>query len=551
MQRLLHQYHNHLLIQTPLLRSSSNYNRSLFGLTDWIPTTSIVYTNNHHHIHTMPPKSALLTAGDPLPRLKPTYTRDPLTTAQRLANVEVARAKALKNVPRSPPPDAKPKKKSMAPPEETERLRALKAKNKARVGKSTKPRKPLTTREKLAASDKKAKSKNANGLKKRQAEADREKEKVLEGRVDKGKRAGKTRTVKRPGMMSILREHSPTAVRFAGKKDGLTVICRPTQRTEMHARELRERAMKMPEVKALWGSAEVQVFARKTRYSTAAKVLEDCRAKAKEHNETAINVLSKLEKLVDFRVLPYPGVIELDAVDIKGEHAVFRFLDLPERVRKRVYKFAVVEQRFFIPPDHEQPDLAMVNKLIRMEILPVYYSSNTFKVDLTPPPPLIIKPGHSATALGRLGDLAEGTKKLSGMQTFERRAEAIESGGWLKHIHKWVLDYAPPRISKLDSHGDYEEEDASFMLAIEFKPSGGSANVEIHHEASCILPTLTGYGRCAVQLTPKWVNELVIEACEKLMKHKEFRAAVLVELVRAVQDRVRELVGKRCEVESV
>lgn len=136
-----------------------------------------------------------------------------MTTKEKLAASEAKKANH-KITPREPPMEAKRKPKSLLPPGEAFRVTKPNSADK----KSTRPEKPMTTKEKQRAAE--AAKKAEGGVQpKTQAK-------------DAGKSGGKVRNTKPPDMFSVLKSHDASIYRFVSKNGRPSVVVRPTEKAK-------------------------------------------------------------------------------------------------------------------------------------------------------------------------------------------------------------------------------------------------------------------------------------------------------------------------------
>ncbi|KAK4950405.1 hypothetical protein LTR10_011386 [Elasticomyces elasticus] len=469
----------------------------------------------------MPPKSALLTAGTTNPWEKKPNPIKPLTTQGKIAKAEAKKSSIRKNVPREAPPTkaaSKPKPRSLPPPDETAALARLTAERNIALGKkSYKPGKPMTTQQKIQAANALKNAKDPYGMAVKEA-----KKAEKEGKNVTAKRAVK---IKPPSMTKVLDAHGKSTLQHE-KKKVLGVLSRRTRKAERIVDLKRKEILADPEKKKLWIDEDVQTAIKSAKGETA-------RIVALLESESGANLRSKFVGLVDIGLLPAPGILELSAVDLHGKKAEFRFMKLPKELRLEIYHLVVVEQKTFIRPDsatgREQPDLAMVSPDVRSEVLPTFYAKNTFCIDLT-----------SALYSPKVGRIYQ-----SDLGVAEKWADAVDSGepSSFSYIRNWVLDCAAPGFTASDANDDQD-----LMLSVRFSRTQGgswSAVVEVHRDASCIMPGFVEHGSCHVKLTPDWVNEVVIGVCDAA-KGGSVTSEMARGLARTLKPRMKELVECRC-----
>ncbi|KAI7224037.1 hypothetical protein KC333_g182 [Hortaea werneckii] len=272
----------------------------------------------------------------------------------------------------------------------------------------------------------------------------------------------------------------------------------------------------------------------------------------------------KIEMLLRKGVLPgnAAGLQGFAIVDLTGEKTrdIFRFIDLPKEVRANIYRSVVVESKVFVRPDsamgREQPDLAMVSRQLRDEVLPIFYAENVFAIDLGPMHPTKAGAGDGTTA----------TKPLVGLLAIERWAKVMQMGGWLKFVRHWVFDYAPlPGQGPLIQHkadsislptAGKTHDDGSLMISLRIAaPTGDgglySGDLQVHQDACCLMPGFQEFQQCTVQVTPSWLNKLVIDLLDKAKLEDGVSANMIVRLSKVLEARVHGLADCRCEKSMV
>lgn len=481
----------------------------------------------------MAPKTPLLTAGT-TDFTKKRAPRHALTTASKVAKAAAQAEKNRKKVLREPSADPKPR--SLPPPGEM----LIPPKSKVPESRKSRYAKPLTTTQKVRAAEAMSKAKGTGSAKPAAAVMKVTTATDRNGISGGERKVTKVSKVKPPGMMAVLRTHDATSVVFEGRKDGRNgVMNRRTQRSERYASQRREKALRDPEVCALWMSGEVQGLVKRSQ-GDVGRAVQELRGSRKGE------LAEKVEKLIEAGVLPAPA-LEIGVVDLKtGKEEGFRLMDLPKELRLEIFALVVVEMKVFIRPDsltgREQPDLAMVSRQVRREVLPLFYGKNTFAIDLAPPPQTTKK--------------VSGKTPLSGLPAVEKWAKVLEKGGWFGKIRKWAFDWSPPVAWIIaNSTGVLRNvtEGSSLTVHVRFsknrkhsQPGTWCTVVEVHREAPCIMPGFEEYDMCVAKRTPEWLNEAVL-AVTNDAEGSSIGAEMMLNLARKVKSRVSELLESRCE----
>ena len=230
---------------------------------------------------------------------------------------------------------------------------------------------------------------------------------------------------------------------------------------------------------------------------------------------------------------------------------VFRIMDLPKELRTQIWELVVVDTKFFVWPDSktgcEEPDLAKVTRAVREEVLPIYYSKNTFAVDIG-------SRSGSAISKKRTANSKDAKTGLmpSGLVAIERWAEVLEESGWFRMIRNWAISYYPMTAGfDCEGHSMYEklEEDESFIASVCFfkKPDSESwgAIVEVHRDAFCMLLGHDAYGLCKVEKVPEWLNDAVISVVDAA-KGGMIDGGMILGLAAVIKQRATELTEARC-----
>ncbi|GAB1735635.1 hypothetical protein NU219Hw_g4207t1 [Hortaea werneckii] len=521
----------------------------------------------------MAPKSTLLTAGTaPTPK-RPPAPRHPLTTQDKIAKVTAQQKKAQQTVSSPPPPpvDPKnpPKKRSFPPPDELLLARQQSPANK----KPARPNPPLTTQDKIRMVTAKERAKDgATKLGKSRSEATRSATTALFAEVGKkGRQAAVEKKAKAPtprtSTTETLKTQEASAVRFQKKQGRRKVTMRRTQKAERFALARASSALKEKGVRRIWEGEDVKEF---LIWAKSAGVLGGGGAqmgkgggleKLLRYVDKVDGLRGKLEMLLRKGVLPgnAAGLQGFATVDLTGEKTrnTFRFMDLPKELRANIYRSVVVESKVFVRPDSamgkEQPDLAMVSRQLRDEVLPIFYAENVFAIDLVPTQPT---KGADYERTAR--------EPLSGLLAVEKWAKVMHKGDWLKFIRHWVFDYAPlpGQGSTIQHKADsiclptQTHDDGSLMISLRIAPPTGDGglyggDLQVHQDACCLMPGFQEFQQCTVQVTPSWLNKLVIDLLDKAKLEGGVSAKMIVELSKVLEARVHALADCRCEKSTV
>lgn len=519
----------------------------------------------------MAPKSTLLTAGTaPTPK-RPPAPRHPLTTQDKIAKVTAQQEKAKQSVscPSPTPVDPKfpPKKRSFPPPDELLLARQQSSANK----KPARSNPPLTTQDKIRMVTAKQRAKDG-ATKLGGSGASKPATTALFAEMGKGRNSVEKKAkapMPRTSTTETLKTQEASAVRFQKKQVLRKVTMRRTQKAERFALAKANSALKEKGVRKVWEGEDVKEF---LIWAKSAGVLGGGEQMGKrgglEKLLCYVNKVSglreKIEMLLRRGLLPgnAAGLQGFAIVDLTGEKTreTFRFMDLPKEVRANIYRNVAVESKVFIRPDstmgREQPDLAMVSRQLRDEVLPIFYAENAFAIDLVPMQPTKAGAGNGTTAEG----------PLLGLLAMEKWAKVMQKGGWLKFIRHWVFDYAPlpgqgPLVQhKADSIGlpnaGKIRDDGSLMVSLRITPPSGDdglygGDLQVHQDACCIMPGFQEFQQCTVQVTPSWLNKLVIDLLDKAKLEGGVSAKMMVELSKVLEARVHALADHRCEKSMV
>ncbi|KAI7199148.1 hypothetical protein D0869_02193 [Hortaea werneckii] len=522
----------------------------------------------------MAPKSTLLTAATaPTPK-PPPGPRHALTTQDKIAKVTAQQNKAKQTVscPHPSPMDPKipPKKRSFPTPDELLLARHQSPGTK----KSTRPNAPLTTQDKIRMVTAKERAKDG-ATKLGTSGTSKPATTALFAEMGKGRSAAEKKKAKasmpRTSTTETLKTQEASAIRFQKKQVLRKVTMRRTQKAERFALARANSALKEKGVRKIWECEDVKEFliwARSAGVLGGGEGNQMGKGGGLEKLLCYVNKVSglreKIEMLLRRGVLPgnAAGLQGFAIVDLTDEktRGTFRFMDLPKEVQANIYRSSVVESKVFVRPDsmmgREQPDLAMVSRQLRDEVLPIFYAENVFAIDLVPMQPAKAGPGDGTTA----------TKPLAGLLAIEKWAKMMQKGNWLKFIRHWVFDYAPlpgqgPFIQhKADSIGlptaGKAHDDGSLTLSLRITPPTGdgglySGDLQVHQDACCLMPGFQEFQQCTVQVTPSWLNQLVIELLNKAKLEGGVSAKMIVELSKVLEARVHALADCRCEKSMV
>jgi len=357
-------------------------------------------------------------------------------------------------------------------------------------------------------------------------------------------------------MKDVLREHKDTSKSFTpkrGKMAGhLPVVMRRTKKAERLLGLKRSAALNSPRGKKYWNDPKVKNLLSSFKGSVAFALAD---APKQPH------VKDLLHALLDMNLLPDPGKMELTPHDMlalyqgpelekQKSKVVFRFMDLPVRLRRQIYEHVLVESKVFVRPDNggtgrEQPDLAMVCKQIRKEALPVFYGKNVFAIQL-PLERTTTQPKAKYEGFGpRRVEVEPAAPWGTDAELWSRAIDAdpdkpsdrFEEEGWIKDIRHIVFDCSSRHSQE------------PVFLSVKFKKDSEAgawgATIEVHREASCIMSGIEDRAACRVRLTPGWINELVIDLCDDA-NGRELAAQQILYLARAFEPRMAELMNGRC-----
>ncbi|KAI7717743.1 hypothetical protein KC353_g4346 [Hortaea werneckii] len=521
----------------------------------------------------MAPKSTLLTAGTARTPKRPPAPREPLTTQDKIAKVTAQQERAKQTVSCPPPASVNPKiptkKRSFPPPDEL----LLARQQSPGTKKSTRPNPPLTTQDKIRMVTAKGRAKDG-ATKLGKFGTSKPATTAFFAEMGKGRSAAEKKKAKVPmprtSTTETLKTQEASAVRFQKKQVLRKVTMRRTQKAERFALARANSALKEKGIRKICEGEDVKEFLIWARSAGVLGAEGEQMGKGGGleklicYVDKVSGLRGKLEMLLRKGVLPgnAAGLQGSAIVDLTGEKTreIFRFMDLPKEVRANIYRSVVVESKVFVRPDsamgREQPDLAMVSRQLRDEVLPIFYAENVFAIDLVPMQP----------AKAGAGDRTTATKPLVGLLAIEGWAKVMQKGDWLKFIRHWVFDYAPlpgqgPLIQhKADSIGlptaGKTHDDGSLMISLRIAPPTGdgglySGDLQVHQDACCLMPGFQEFQKCTVQVTPSWLNQLVIELLDKAKLEGGVSAKMIVELSKVLEARVHALADCRCEKSMV
>ena len=292
-----------------------------------------------------------------------------------------------------------------------------------------------------------------------------------------------------------------------------------------------KRAKKAERAPSIWNQVVSQtssitgftISKKSKRPSVLVRATERTR-QIKVRQEAAAARDKKVEKTV-------PGVIlnKIKPAVVKKDECMqpFRACDLPKELRTQIWRDAVVYPDCFVWPTgqtgKDQPDLAMTCRGVREEALKAYYRENIFAINVEP------------QATGELKKISKWATALS----------KNEDTNWFDEIRKWAFAYTPPFAPRIWRAG---EDDGGLIVFVGFHKKdayGWSANIEIHRDARCLLPSSETCGNCVVALNPDWLNKAVVEAT-MAANENGMRAKIVLELADVIRKNVYELVDVRC-----
>lgn len=400
----------------------------------------------------------------------------------------------------------------------------------------------MTTQQKIRAAEAAAKAKGPQsakpGASQLKAAGHTGPGKLMQAVQTAGAPPKKTAKMKPPGMMSVLHSQNASMQKFAKKEGKNEVMYRRTKRAEKYLRGKKEQVLSDPELKAMLGDQKVQEALSLAKRND--KVWERI---AQKKNDKGVQTWEKIVKLAQAGLIILPDSVDIGGCN-KHQDEVFRLMDLPKELRAEIFKLVVVEDKVFIRPDsetgREQPDLAMVSRQVRAEVLPVFYGKNVFAIDLSPTGPI--------AKLGR--PRCDKSGPVTGLAAIKDWSSELEKGEWFGKIRYWVFDYAPPGAWVTGQHQDIDVEDGSLMVSVNFskkqRAMAWDAVVEVHREAACVMSGFDQHDSCKVKRVPEWLNEAVIRVLDAA-KSGSISGGMIVGLTQTIRAKVHELGKYRCE----
>lgn len=549
----------------------------------------------------MAPLSSLLTAGATSNLVSKPLGRAPITTQEKIAHHKFRKAAALKPKVMSPPPPSadapgpekkKRKTKCLPPPGEAFQEPEPDPKGSA----NTKRRKPVTTQEKQKEHERKrreAKKKEVQKAIQRTLDGQRRYQEEKARKYVSGKEGGCGEAAKIGGAGGEAEPAETAAVAACkggqGKSKSKAKATYPST-IDLMGMCATPSANKFEDIKGR-GKDKAKgsgvLYRRTTRARDEKRLITSKATLARAKAPPRAPVLS---------MLPKPGEKE-------KEEPFFRLMDLPEKVRTKIWKLRVVHHPYCVcpgqPRGREQPDLAMSGWDVRDEVLPIYYANNVFSVDITPLSNPESEPeikGSSSKGLGPVGESGEdeereggkipeqlpdhnkstkpSTKPSTTKLTPDPIAEikpwvhALESGGHLSQIQHWVFDCAPEtvippsRILKLDEAKSLVVYLNIWRQSVECSeisegasepsttPAAWRAKVEVHSAACCVLPKQEQYQKCIIKPSPDWLNGVANVVLRAAEAKGRVAADLVIGVANILRDRAHELVDSKCDLPS-
>ncbi|CAK3773140.1 Hypothetical predicted protein [Lecanosticta acicola] len=236
------------------------------------------------------------------------------------------------------------------------------------------------------------------------------------------------------------------------------------------------------------GAGRVQEAGKKRKKSTSEKK-DTKRRKTEGRKLSPTGVLSRpTARAKQFRSnlnweatnLVFPRVRGTKGRDIrKSDLHVPRvtLLQLDEGLRKKIWRLAASQPDQWIDIGseigREQPDLAMVSRQVRGEVLPIYYGENTFGIVL----------GAGSRSRGTAAAAFGGP---SGIMALKEWTSALskkknEGGKWFSMIKRWCFVYKGSGPVHESNEFDAEDSVVSMVLT-----NAGDPHFQIHRREECI-----------------------------------------------------------------
>lgn len=209
-------------------------------------------------------------------------------------------------------------------------------------------------------------------------------------------------------------------------------------------------------------------------------------------------------------------------------------MSLPLKVRKHIWREVIVKTQFFVYPisSPEQPDLAMTNRQIREEVLEIYYGENTFAVEIP-----------NKTGKGKK------SKVTSTLKPVEKWVSALQVAGHLQRVSRWAFVWAPVPAARVGATTPNDElcgQDA--IVSLQYPAPGvgqiGIPQIEIHRQASCMLPSHEQYTPCLQKDVPVWLSDAVAGS----VLAEDDRGRQVLAIAKVLREKGEDLVEARCGI---